>query len=119
MAGDQTWLDGPKLVAWLRSQGADLTAPSVGHRERAIRHWRRGGLAMLSTADELLVHLGLTLASVPGDCWVTANPRARRFSAQVRAAAARRVRAGADPQRVADEVGCSRRALGEWIGAAA
>lgn len=65
-----SYLDGPRLVAWLHRIGAleGYGSVQLGRRgEVRIRRWRDGGAASIGVADELLCSLGVCLGEVPDE----------------------------------------------------
>lgn len=82
MSGE--WLDGPKLVAWLRKNDCKLTEPYIGYHARAARHWREGAAVSVYEADKVLTKLALHLELVPEDVWrgpPTRSGRPRKVTA--------------------------------------
>ncbi len=126
---ERNWLNGARLVAWLEERGFPLTATEVGGHDRAIRHWRDGGACSIFQADRLLTKLDVHLHEVPDGLWLEETPKKgsfvgprRRFAypPEVRAEAVRRVMVGEEPLKaVAQSVGCSPKAIRNWIARAA
>lgn len=74
------YLDGPGLVAWINEQeGGQLYNAEVrlGFHARRYRKWREGVRADITTADQILLKLGLHLGMVPDELYVAAAPTKR------------------------------------------
>ncbi|MGH7265889.1 MAG: hypothetical protein ACREMB_13745 [Candidatus Rokuibacteriota bacterium] len=84
------WLDGPKLVAWLRERAGQR--PPTGQEDdltwarallgptfqRQLRQWQRGTKVDLYCLDRWLVRLYLHPAEIPDECWC--GPPSRGWS---------------------------------------
>lgn len=63
------WLDGPKLVAWLKRLHI-LTDPALqvgGNHASTLRKWELGVAASVYTADTVLHKLGVCLGEIPDE----------------------------------------------------
>ena len=115
---ERNWLDGPRLVEWLEDRSANLAKPVLGDHERAIRHWREGGACSVFQADRVLTKLNIHLHELPDHLWLEESPVVREYTQPVKEAAVRRVVIDEEPIKVvADSVGCSPRALRNWVDA--
>jgi Transposase len=122
-AHEHNWLDGQRLVEWLEDRGCSLTKAVLGHHERAVRHWRDGGACSVFQADRVLTKLDIHLHEVPGHLWLEESPKGeiegnqrRYFPEAVRREAVRRATVGEEKLKdVARSVGCSPKAVRDWI----
>ncbi len=70
------WLDGPRLVEWLRENGLRSAKGQLGGSlERAYGRWREGGMASVYTVDQVLVKLHLHLTDIPESLWAFGRRR--------------------------------------------
>jgi hypothetical protein len=89
MTEQRDWLDGPKLVSWLK-HNAGLTSPKaqLGKREYLIRRWRDGGKASVWLVDSVLVELGVCMGELPDEVWTSppsrGTPIAQEFVVEIR-----------------------------------
>ena len=112
---------GPKLYEWLIHTDANLEDANVGPAfARAIDRWKEGDNATLGKVDELCVHVGLHLSQVPEEIWIARPPRkgSRHSTPQTRKEAVERVLAGETNRQVAESIGCTPRAVANWVHAA-
>lgn len=61
-----TWIDGPRLLAWLAAREIHLTE----NQQRTALRWRATGRARLDTVDRVLSHHGCHLSELPDDYYL-------------------------------------------------
>jgi hypothetical protein len=100
------WLDGPRLVEWLRENGL-RSAKALGARlERRLGDWRQGTAASVYVLDEILVQLHLNLRDIPDDLWVeTPYQHGRESVSQTRREVVRLTRLGFSTSAIAEQLG--------------
>lgn len=119
-----TWCKGPPLAAWLLEPARAGTLHLTDNERRIVRHWQAGRISRPETVDRFLVHLGLHLADLPGNIfisgrgrWPTRAPRAlRALTPRLRREAAARYLATprGGRQALAAEYGVQLHTLRRW-----
>jgi len=112
---------GPKFYEWLIHTDANLEDANLGPAfARAIDRWKDGDNATLGKVDELCVRVGLHLSQVPEEIWMDRPPRKkfRCSTPETRSEAIARVLAGESNREVAESIGCTPRAVANWVHAA-
>lgn len=111
------WIDGPKLVAWLKLRGFQARPHFVKYAHR-IEHWQKGGRANVYTVDDLLTRLGYHLSELPEDFW-TAPPRyGNETSPEVQDEIARRAVEGEPVRKISAELSVGRKTVERYAKAA-
>jgi hypothetical protein len=65
---DAEWADGPKLLAWMRSEHIPIIAPTDSWK-RKVRRWNRGAQARIWDVDALLTRAGVPITLMPDEIW--------------------------------------------------
>lgn len=100
------WLDGPRVVDWLRANGLRSAKALGGKLERRLQDWRHGTAASVYVLDEILVQLHLNLHDVPDDLWIeTPYQHGREPVSQTRSEVVRLTRLGLSTSAIAERLG--------------
>lgn len=118
-----TFLNGPKLAAWLKERDRLPAAVSVNGNPdslaslwRRIREWEQGDQATIDAADYWLTTIGCHLSELPDDIWearrrTVARPKSDAFE---RARALGMLDGGATCSEVARALGRSTKSIENW-----
>ena len=116
LRGDDDWLDGPRVAAWLEARGL-LRGHGATHLGREIRRWAKTKAVNLYAADPTLIKLGVHYSELPDDAW-TKPPRRRHggsgYSQELREAAVEELRAGRSRHAVAKFYGIGTDTIRRW-----
>lgn len=114
LAAEQTYLDGPKLAAWIAGRVDLVTVfqeqPTVRDR---IRKWRNGDCPQARGADSVLTRLGLHLSRVPDGIYIEFR-RAAAVSDRDRNRAVALYRKGKTPAEIAPKFGVRPTTVTHW-----
>jgi hypothetical protein len=111
------WLDGPKFIAFLLSEGVVKSEQS----DATIRRWtdwERGGRAdRYGAADKVLTENMIAERLIPADVWATEQRFLRNRSPKVdarRSEGLKLLEGGMGMRKVAEALGVSRRTVNRW-----
>jgi hypothetical protein len=111
------WLDGPKFIAFLLSEGIVKSEQS----DATIRRWtdwERGGRAdRYGAADKVMTENLISERFIPDDCWAREQDYCRKLSPATRSRQEKglgMLEQGMSPKEIARELGVHPRSINRW-----
>lgn len=108
------WLDGPKLVEWLKENGLKRIDELQPINARAVRRWKKTGTkANIYSADRVLTEIERHLPELPDELWTTDPNRqaVRKITPEQRLEIFERAEAGEPVKLIAESFGIDPRAV--------
>ena len=117
---DPRYLDGPKLVSWLKEEGVKPEKLTDAQKRR-WRDWVKGDRADLYGAvDRILTNHGISMRLIPDDCWAKdqrAERKARLSSeeiANLKREAALLINEGGGNEEIAKRLNLDKSTIRRW-----
>jgi excisionase family DNA binding protein len=106
------YLDGPKLAAWIDAREDNLESRYGGNIARRVFAWRRGQIADIYVADDILTKMGYHLSELPESFFGFQHPN--ETPDEVRVLALELYQSGLPPSKIEERIGVSRSTITKW-----